>query len=138
MEHLLLIIHLVVIAMGTGMSFSNYINLRVADGETGERRAALGNLRRVVMQFADVVIASIWATGLALLWGAQPEINSWFYVKVAFVILLTILHFLARSTAGKMSRSGNTALHGRLELLVSGVWISAFFAIALAVVAFDT
>jgi uncharacterized membrane protein len=90
------------------------------------------------MQFADVVIASIWATGLALLWGVRPEINSWFYVKIAFVVLLTVLHFLARSTAGRMSRTGNTALHGRLELLVSGVWISAFFAIALAVVAFET
>jgi len=137
MANLLFIAHLLVIATGTGLSFANYINLRVAASETGERRAALAHLRRVVMQFADVVVALIWATGLALLWGVHPEINSWFHVKIAFVVLLTAFHFIARRTAGVMARTGNYALHPRLELLVAGVWISALAAISLAVVSFE-
>jgi uncharacterized membrane protein len=138
MEKLLLILHLIVIAVGTGMSFSNYVNLRVAASEAGERGAALANLRRQVMQIADVIVALIWATGLALLWGVRPEINSWFYIKIAFVLLLTIFHVMARRTAGQMARTGDLSLHGRLELFVSGVWISALFAIALAVIAFES
>jgi len=138
MERLLLIAHFIVIAAGTGMSFSNYVNLRVAASESGERRAALAHLRRQMMQIADVIVALIWATGLALLWGVRPEINSWFHIKIGFVILLTVFHVLARRTAGKMARSGDVSLQPRLELLVAGVWVSALSAISLAVIAFET
>jgi hypothetical protein len=36
-----------------------------------------------------------------------------------------------------MARTGDASLHGRLELFVSGVWLSALLAIVLAVLAFD-
>ena len=39
MKTILLIAHLIAIATGTGMSIANYINIRVASGEKGERRA---------------------------------------------------------------------------------------------------
>ena len=64
----------------------------------------------------------------------QP--NIWFVVKIAFVLLLTICHVLARMTAGRMMRTGDQSLYPRMELLVSGVWISALAAIILAVLAF--
>jgi heme/copper-type cytochrome/quinol oxidase subunit 2 len=59
-------------------------------------------------------------------------------VKIAVVVLLTIFHVVARRTARKMRRTGDTTLHGRVELLVSGVWISALTAIVLAVIAFES
>ena len=60
MKTILLIAHLIAIATGTGMSIANYINIRVASGEKGERREALAYLRRVLARLADVVIAIIW------------------------------------------------------------------------------
>jgi hypothetical protein len=39
-------------------------------------------------------------------------------------------------TAGRMMRTGDQSLYPRMELLVSGVWISALAAIILAVLAF--
>ena len=140
MKTILLIAHLIAIATGTGMSISNYINLRVASGEKGERRDALAYLRSIMARIADIVIAAIWITGIGL-WSVLPageELNIWFTVKIAFVVLLTLCHGLARMTAGRMKRSGDASLLPRLELLVSGVWISALAAITLAVLAFET
>jgi uncharacterized membrane protein len=136
----LLIAHLMAIAVGTGMSFANYINLRHASGETGERAAALAALRRTIGRIGDIVIVLIWASGLALVWNwiAQggPAPGGWFHAKLAFVVLLTVCHGLARHTSGQMARSGNAALLGRIELFVAGVWLSALASIVLAVIAF--
>jgi uncharacterized membrane protein len=140
MKTILLIAHLIAIATGTGMSIANYINIRIASGEKGERREALAFLRRVLARIADVVILAIWITGIGL-WTVLPptdEPNTWFVVKIAFVLLLTVCHIMARVTAGRMARSGDPSLYPRMELFVSGVWLSALAAIILAVLAFET
>lgn len=139
MKTILLIAHLIAIATGTGMSIANYINIRIAAGEKGDRRDALAFLRRVLARIADVVITAIWITGIGLWWTLPPadEPNSWFLAKIAFVALLTGCHFMARMTAGKMARTGDASLYPRMELLVSGVWMSALAAIILAVLAFE-
>jgi uncharacterized membrane protein len=140
MKTILLIAHLIAIATGTGMSIANYINIRIAAGEKGERREALAFLRRTLARIADVVILAIWITGVGLWLNLPPadEPNSWFVVKLAFVVLLTLCHGLARMTAGRMMRTGDQSLYPRMELLVSGVWMSALAAIILAVLAFET
>lgn len=137
---ILLIAHLIAIATGTGMSIANYINIRIASGEKGERREALAFLRRVLARIADVVITVIWITGIGLWLNLEPadEPNTWFVVKIGFVLLLTLCHGLARMTAGRMMRTGDASLYPRMELLVSGVWISALASIILAVLAFET
>lgn len=139
MKTILLIAHLIAIATGTGMSIANYINIRVASGETGERRAALVFLRRQLARIGDLVITMIWITGIGLWWvlPAADQPDSWFMVKIAFVVLLTLCHGLARMTAGRMARTGDQSLYPRMELLVSGVWLSALAAITLAVLAFE-
>ena len=140
MKIILLIAHLIAIATGTGMSIANYINIRIAAGEKGDRREALTFLRRILGRIADVVILAIWITGIGLYYSLPPqdEPNSWFMVKIGFVLLLTLCHGLARMTAGKMMRTGDQSLYPRMELLVSGVWMSALAAIIFAVLAFET
>ena len=84
--------------------------------------------------------ASPWLTGIGLWWVLPPadQPNSWFMLKIGFVVLLTLCHGLARVTAARMARTGDQTLYPRLELLVSGVWLSALAAITLAVLAFET
>ena len=138
MKTILLIAHLIAMATGTGMSIANYINIRIAAGETGDRRQALAFLRRILARIADIVILAIWITGIGLFVSLPPQDapNSWFVVKIGFVVLLTLCHGLARMTAGKMLRTGDQSLYPRMELFVSGVWMSALAAITLAVLAF--
>ena len=142
MRTILLMVHLMAIAVGTGMSFANFLNLRQAAGETGDRAAALAALRRTVARIGDAVITLIWASGLGLLWlwiaEGGPELGGWFYAKLGFVGLLTLCHGFARHTAGRMTRSGDPALIGRVQLLVAGVWLSALASIGLAVKSFGS
>ena len=139
MKTILLIAHLIAIATGTGMSIANYVNIRITANEKGDRRAALVYLRRQLAAFADLVIAMIWITGLALWWSLPPEVtpNSWIFVLLAFAVLMTVCHGLARMTGGRMVRSGDDSLYTRLEMLVSGVWMSMLAAIVFAVLAFE-
>jgi uncharacterized membrane protein len=135
----LLMVHVILIAMGTGMSFSNLVNLRLSMTEQGERFKALGLQRRTVAQIGDGVIALIWLTGIALFLindRAALAVNGWFQAKLAFVVLLTVNHLLAKRTAGVLATSGDRALLGRLQIFVGGVWLSALLAICLAVLAF--
>lgn len=140
MKTILLIAHLIAIATGTGMSIANYINIRIASGEKGERRAALAYLRSILARIADIVIAAIWITGIGLWLNLPPvdEPNIWFVVKIGFVLLLTLSHGLARMTAGRMMRTGDHMLCAKVELYTSGVWMSALAAIILAVLAFGS
>jgi uncharacterized membrane protein len=137
---LLLILHLMLIAIGTGMSFGNYVNLRIAATQTGERAAGLALLRQRIGRIGDVVITLIWLTGLAL-WGvravADAPQSGWFYLKLVFVLLLTVCHTMARRTAGRMVRTKDASLLGRIEIYVAGVWLSALASIVLAVIAFE-
>ena len=141
MRMVLLAAHLMLIAIGTGMSFGNYINLRHAASEAGERAAALAVVRRTVGRIGDVVIVLIWASGIALVWdrmaAGAPALGGWFYVKLAFVVALTASHALARRTSGVMARTKDASLLGRVELYVAGVWLSALMTILLSVIAFE-
>jgi uncharacterized membrane protein len=118
------------------------VNVRLARGEEGERFKALAMQRRVIAQIGDGVIALIWLTGIALIFatGARDALaaNGWFQAKLAFVVLLTLNHFMARRTAGEMARTGKLSLLPRLQMFIGGVWLSALVAICLAVLAFRT
>ena len=138
MTIILLIAHLIAIATGTGMSIANYINIRIAAGETGDRREALAFLRYVLGRMGDVVLLAIWITGIGLFFSAPPDgpPSIWFMMKIVFVLMFTLYHGLARMTGGRIRRTGDQSLYTRLELFAAGVWMSALGAIILAVLAF--
>lgn len=140
MKTILLALHLMAVATGTGMSIANYVNIRIAAGEKGDRRASLAYLRKVLARFADVVIAAVFATGIAL-YVSEPqrsEMNGWFIALLLTSATLLLCHVAARMTAKKMAASNDDALYPRMEMLVSGVWLSALASILFAVMAFET
>jgi uncharacterized membrane protein len=140
MKTILLALHLMAVATGTGMSIANYVNIRIAAGEKGDRRASLVYLRRVLARFGDVVIAAVFATGIALYFAEPPqgEMNGWFVALLLSSAALLICHAAARMTARKMLASNDDTLYPRMEMLVSGVWLSALASILFAVLAFET
>ena len=134
----MLIMHLAFMGLGIGLSCSNFVNTRLAAGKTGDVAIGLGLQRRTIASIGDTVITLIWLSGFLLLQLRDWEgLNGWFYAKIAFVVLLTLSHIMARRTGAEMMRSGNGALLSRLSLYIAGVWVSALVALALAVMAFD-
>jgi hypothetical protein len=133
----MLIMHLAFMGLGIGMSCSNFVNTRLAAGKSGDIAKGLTLQRRTIASICDSIIAAIWLSGFLLLQlRGWENLNFWFYAKIGFVILLTLSHIMARCTGAKMMRSGNGAALSRLSLYIAGVWISAFAALALAVLAF--
>jgi uncharacterized membrane protein len=134
----MLIMHLAFMGLGIGLSFSNFVNTRLAAGKTGDIAIGLGLQRRIIASIGDTVITLIWLSGFLLLQMRAGEgLNGWFYAKIAFVVLLTLSHIMARRTGAEMMRSGNGALLSRVSLYIAGVWVSALIALALAVLAFN-
>ena len=134
----MLIMHLAFMGLGIGMSCSNFVNTRLAAGQTGDIAKGLGLQRRTIASIGDSIIAAIWLSGFLLLQLRGWEgLNTWFHAKMAFVVLLTVSHIMARRTGAEMMRSGNGAALWRLSLYVAGVWVSALIALALAVIAFN-
>ncbi|NJM29425.1 MAG: hypothetical protein HC855_04320 [Rhizobiales bacterium] len=136
MHTLILILHIMVIALGTGLSFSNLVNTRLAEGKSGEMAKGLGLQRMTIAKIGDGVIALIWITGLALLWLRGGVSDPWFHAKLAFVVLLTVSHAMARRTGGQLARTGNMALLSSLQLFIAGVFVSALASILFAMLAF--
>lgn len=130
----MLIMHLAFMALGIGMSCSNFVNMRLAVGQTGDIAKGLELQRRTVASIGDSIIAAIWLSGFLLLQLRGWEgLNAWFNAKIAFVVVFTISHIMARRTEAKMMRTGNGATLARVSMYIAGVWVSALIALALAV-----
>ena len=111
-------------------------------GQSGDVAKGLQLQRRTIAQIGDGVIAFIWLTGIALVLITIAQggsvASAAFYAKLAFVLLLTACHGMARATARRLAGKPDPALFARLEMLIGGVFVSAMAAIVLAVVAFRT
>ena len=133
----MLIMHLAFMALGIGMSCSNFVNTRLAASQTGDIAKGLALQRSSIASIGDSVIAAIWLSGFLLLqMRGWEELNGWFYAKIVFVVLLTVSHIMTRLTGTEMIRSGNGALLSRVSMYIASVWVSALIALALAVIAF--
>ena len=133
----LVFLHLLVIALGIGLSTSNVINTRLALGNGADFAKGLALQRRTIARFGDGVIALIWITGLVLIWQRGTQgLPAAFHAKMLFVVLLTLFHGYGRMLGERMRRDGNMAALPKLSLVVSGVAASALVALLCAVIAF--
>ncbi len=137
MRQFVLTSHIICIALGTGMSFSNLVNVFLAQGRKGDFAMALALQRRTIARIGDGVLAFIWISGLTLLWLAGWPLTLLIGLKIAAVVLLTGNHVMARRTAGIMFRTKNPALLNRLGIFIGGVFLWAVVAIVLAVFGFE-
>ncbi|MYZ49700.1 hypothetical protein [Propylenella binzhouense] len=140
MYDLLLMAHLIIIAMVTGMAFSHLLMLRVSAGQSGERGLALALARRTMADFTTMAVIFVWITGVMLLWSQYGQtgrvVSAWFYAKVGFVGILTVAHVMQRMQAARMQGVVGEEDRARLELWVAVVWLAALVSICLAVVSF--
>jgi hypothetical protein len=133
----ILAFHLLAIAMGLGLVFSNLVNASLSLSGPAEVQKGLGLQRRTVGRVGDIVIALIWVSGgLALWWRGHDGLSSVFAFKLAAVILLTLAHVRVRVLGERMRREGHLAHVGEQRNLMGAGWLLACAAVVLAVAAF--
>jgi hypothetical protein len=134
---ILLILHLIVIAMGIGMTFSNLFNASLSLANPAEFQKGLGLQRRMIGRIGDSVILLIWVTGGVALWlGGYGNLGTAFAFKIAFVILLTMAHIRGRTLGERMRREAHLDhVKDQRNLMMAG-WLLALAALVCAVITF--
>ena len=139
----LVALHIYALALGTGFSAANLLNLRLARAADDPGRAALAQLRLTLGRIGDGVVSLIWLTGLALALRftsgdgtAASALPPAFHAKMLFVLTLTLCHAGSRWAAGQVMRKGRKRFMPWVFRCTLGTHISAVAAIALAVASF--
>jgi uncharacterized membrane protein len=139
MQNFVLAWHLCVIAVGVGLTLSNFWNTHLSTSHGEEFQKGLALQRRSIGRIGDGVISLIWITGGLALWLRGLEgLGEAFWVKIGFVLVLTLVHIKARKLGEQMRREGHrnfVQLQGQFML---GGFLSALIAIVCAVLAFAT
>ncbi len=136
---LILTLHLIAIAMGIGMTFSNLVNASLSLGNPAEFQKGLGLQRRMIGRIGDIVILSIWISGGLALWLRGHEgLGTAFAFKIAFVVLLTLAHVRGRTLGERMRREAHLNHVGDQRNLMLAGWLLAVAALICAVITFAT
>ena len=137
-HQLILALHLLAIAIGIGLGFSNIVNLATAKSQTGDIAKGLGMGRLANRKYHDAAVIIILVTGGLLLanLGGMAGISKWFHIKLAFVLIFVVCHFAARATVKQVIASGNMALINRAKMLAHIAITGAVLSLISAVLAF--
>lgn len=133
----LLTLHLIVIAMGIGMTFSNLVNVSLSLSNPAEFQKGLGLQRRMIGRIGDMVILAIWVTGLLALWlRGHADLGTAFAFKMACVIFLTLAHIRGRTLGERMRRESHLNHVAEQRNLMMAGWMLALAAVVSAVISF--
>jgi hypothetical protein len=135
----LLIVHFIGLMLGAAGGMGGGIAAGYARSLPPEKAAIVKDLSPRLTRISLIGLGLMIATGVALVFvkyngdfGAMPMM---FWIKLVFVLALTIAASLMMATYGAVSR-GNAAAEGRLTILGRISGMSAMAAVVFAVLAF--
>ncbi len=135
----LLIIHLLCIAFGMGISLSNIVGFRVAKGLGGDKALGIAAHRESLIPYGDIFYVLIIATGLGL-WAAKYNMqvpSPWFHVKMAAVLVWFGGYILMRLRIRKFLSNRNMSLVPMIKTYAHVILTAAVVAVICAVMAFS-
>ncbi len=135
----LLIVHLLAIAVGIGMGFSNLVGFRVASKLGGDMAKGIATHRESLIPYGDIVFVLIITSGVLLLWniGGIQGLGGWFHAKLAFVAVWAVSYVAMRLRIRTFLASRNMALVPMIRSFAHGVVGVAVIALICAVMAFN-
>ena len=134
-----LIIHLLAIAAGLGMTLANIVGFRVAKALGGDMAKGIAAQREALIPYADVVFVAIIASGPALLWamGGAQGLGPWFHVKMLAVAVWAIGYVLMRLRIRRFLVSRDMTLVPMIRQFAHVLLGAVTLAIICAVMAFN-
>jgi hypothetical protein len=139
MNETLLFLHFFGLLLGAGPGAAQSVIMRRAASAPPEQAQVLRGLGPVLANVSAVGIALLWITGLIMVWskyGGFGSLPNAFWIKIVFVVILTLLAGFIHWTYAEVRR-GNVAAAARLPIVGPASGISALLAVLFAVIAFN-
>jgi len=139
LNDILLFLHFFGLMLGAAGGLASGIIMRRALTMPPEQAQVVRGLGPLLANVAGAGVAVLWITGVIMVWsrwGGLTNLGWAFWVKFAFVVLLTLSTGLVHQTYAEIRRTGNKALAARLARLGPVSGLSALLATLFAVLAF--
>ena len=138
MVDVVLALHLIGLMMGAGGGFGSMIVMGVAAKRPPDHGVVLRTLGPTLARFAAAGLALMWLSGVALVelrFGGFSNLPPLFWVKIAFVLSLTLAAIATELTYARVQR-GDVEAAKRLPLLGPVAGASSLLAVLFAVLTF--
>lgn len=138
MNDVILFIHFVGLMLGSAGGFASGIIMRKALSMPPEQAQTVRSLGPLLAHVSAIGLVLLWITGVILVfskWGGIENFGWAFWVKMVFVVLLTVASGLIHMTYAEIKK-GNRAVAVRLPKLGPISGLSATLAVLFAVIAF--
>jgi uncharacterized membrane protein len=138
MNHGLLFLHFVGLVLGAGPGAAQGLIIRRAAILPADQAQVLRGVGPLLANVSAVGIAVLWITGVIMVWSkwsGPSSLPSAFWIKLVFVILLTLISGYVHLTYAEVRR-GNAAAALRFAWLGPAASVSALLAILFAVITF--
>jgi uncharacterized membrane protein len=135
-HNILLTTHLLAMALGIGITFSNLVNFRLLKSHTGDVAKGLNLQRAAMHRYTDIAFVAILASGGLLLANLGSVASVWFHIKMAAVLVYIIGYVFARYTMTQIQKTGNVSLMPRVKMAAHVAISGAVVAVVCGVIAF--
>lgn len=139
MNGFLLFLHFVGLMIGAAGGLGGAILGRRALTMPPEQAQVIRSLGPMLANVAAVGVAVLWVTGVILvfsMYGGFGNLPSLFWVKLAFVIAVTVLVGLVHMTYAEIRRTKNPALGARFAILGPATGLANLIVVLIACFAF--
>lgn len=135
----LLFLHFFGLVLGAGPGAAQGLIMRRAVALPADQAMTLRSIGPMLAGASAVGIAILWITGLIMVWtkwSGPASLPSAFWIKLVFVVLLTLISGYVHMTYAEIRR-GNAAAAARFVWLGPAASVSALLAILFAVITFN-
>lgn len=138
LDHFLVVVHFVGLAMGLGSGFAQMIMAGLMAKASPQDKAVLARFPPKMGQVGVIGLALLWLTGLSIVWtryGTFSILPRTFVYKLIAVVLLT-LAVIAIQVLQRRAQKGDMAAMARMQTLGRLTGPLALVAIIFAVITF--
>ena len=140
MNAIILFLHFLGLMLGAAGGMASGIIMRRAATMPADQAGTVRSLGPMLGRVAGIGLVLMWVTGLIMVWSKWNGLGSLptlFWVKFAFVLILTAASAGTDMTYARIRRTGNKALASRLAVLGPVSGIAATLAVLFAALAFN-
>ncbi|MCP4380971.1 MAG: hypothetical protein GY798_06060 [Hyphomicrobiales bacterium] len=139
LNDILVFVHVIGLFLGTAPGLATAVVSRQLVNATPEAAAALRQLPPIFVNISALGLLILWASGIVLVftrWGGVEHLTVTFWVRAAFIVVLTIVAIMIHMTIREAKKTGDVAITQRLQPFVIVAALAALAAIFVTILTF--